>query len=315
MNVSEWMKMPRDGVIEKFGTIPGAILNGSGDTAFCYIPGTRDDRVLLVAHADTVWCNRNKEENIELSYSNGTIFSKVPHVGIGADDRAGCSIVWDLQKMGHSILVLTGEESGCRGSKWLMRSEEWAAEIEQHNFAVQFDRRGSNDLVFYEVGSPDFKRYCNSVTPYTTAQGSYTDIVELCDKICGVNMSVGYYNEHQASEHLKTAQFARTLQVAKEWLKRSNLPRFIKPPRPMCNFRSHNWDEYYEGLVERGRDSQIPTELQSQDESIVLVDEGDDEPKFIPSNSRLCLFCQESSLEEDLRQNGQRCIHCGANIA
>ncbi len=324
MNVASWMNMGRDDVVEKFASLPGSVINGVGDTAFCYIAGSRDDRALLVAHADTVWDNRFEKVEPDLGCDAGMIFSKNPKRGIGADDRAGCSIVWEMQKMGHSLLVLTGEESGCKGSKWLMRSEEWADEIAQHSFAVQFDRRGSNDLVFYGVSTTKFEQYCNDSTPYKTAQGTYTDIVELCEKICGVNMSVGYYNEHMPKECLNLSQFNRTMQVAKDWLSKPHLPKFELPKRTSYGYgfrksqmigESH-WDDYYNLATEpydptAKRTTQIPIELLEPEEPEVDI-HGDQ--TFFPSNSKLCCYCKESSLEEELRQNGQRCIYCGATV-
>ena len=45
-----------DEVLYKFKNLPRAISRFDGDKRnFVYIPGTREDRVLLVAHADTVW--------------------------------------------------------------------------------------------------------------------------------------------------------------------------------------------------------------------------------------------------------------------
>ena len=43
-------------VLKVFADLPGAICHLDGDkNNFVYVPGTREDRVLLVAHADTVW--------------------------------------------------------------------------------------------------------------------------------------------------------------------------------------------------------------------------------------------------------------------
>src|SRR5690606_36735333 len=124
----------------------------TGDKRFLYIPGTRDDRVLLVAHADTVW----NDSLLNIGYSNSILFSKNSTLGIGADDRAGCAILWRLRDMGHSILVPNMEEKGCIGSKFLMSDSKWAEEIAKHQFAVQFDRYNASGLVTYSVGSFDF---------------------------------------------------------------------------------------------------------------------------------------------------------------
>ena len=44
-----------DSVFNRFMEIPGAIYRGEGLERFLYVRGARPNRVLLVAHADTVW--------------------------------------------------------------------------------------------------------------------------------------------------------------------------------------------------------------------------------------------------------------------
>ena len=131
----EFLEMPlesTDAVFQKFLDlkIEGRIHEkGKGDfQEFLYIPGSRSDRVLLVAHADTYWDARwpqnigmilpakeviwrdHLDESIDFVNKNG---------GLGADDRAGCAMLYLLRKTGHSILVTNGEEHGTVGSKWL----------------------------------------------------------------------------------------------------------------------------------------------------------------------------------------------------
>src|SRR5688572_12489818 len=156
--VCKWMRMTQDQVLDKFYGLPKAYSDGEGQKRFVYIPGTRDDRVLLVAHADTVWGNYK----INIGYHDGILFSLdrenkyeidgkysgkiIKHGrGIGADDRAGCGIVWHLRELGHSILITSGEEKGCIGSRYIMNNPWWKDELSKHNFAVQFDRRGQKD--------------------------------------------------------------------------------------------------------------------------------------------------------------------------
>ncbi|MGO8879455.1 MAG: hypothetical protein ACLPVO_01055 [Desulfomonilaceae bacterium] len=44
-----------DCVFDRFLEIPGAIYLGQGMERFLYVRGTRNNKVLLVAHADTYW--------------------------------------------------------------------------------------------------------------------------------------------------------------------------------------------------------------------------------------------------------------------
>ncbi len=208
-----------------------------GNYGSVFVPGTRKDRVLLVAHVDTVWLDH---PSLRIGFDGKKYFSKdIPllskkkkgyyarrKLGIGADDRAGCAILWHLRNLGHSLLLVDGEEMGCFGSQYLMLHPEMAEMIQDHQFAVEFDRHGNNDLVYYTVGTWDFERYCPEQTGFKNAKGTLTDICYLCKSMCGVNISVGYYNEHTGNEILVMDQWLRTANVAELWLSQGNLPKF-----------------------------------------------------------------------------------------
>jgi hypothetical protein len=55
---------------------------------------------------------------------------------------------------------------------------------------------------------------------------SYTDIVTLCREITGVNLSVGYRNEHSYKESLVLDEWLNTLNLCRRWLSEESLPRF-----------------------------------------------------------------------------------------
>ncbi len=238
--VSKWFPMTRDQVLDKFMTLNGSYTDGKGQNRFVYVPGTRDDRVLIVAHADTVW----GQLPINVKYESGILFSgnrykkytvkgrnnttfNINGVGIGADDRAGCAIAWLLRDLGHSLLITTGEEIGCIASKWIMSNEWWRKELNlNHSFAVQFDRRSKHDIVFYDLGTNKFAAYVKEKTGYKPQTGFNTDIKVLCNKICGVNISVGYYDEHTAQERLVLEQWENTYAMARKWLSEPKFERY-----------------------------------------------------------------------------------------
>lgn len=243
--ISKWLKMTQDQVLDKFQGIPNSYTDGRGQKRFVYIPGNRKDRILIVAHADTVWrwiesgadsriklCMKdgelvtgNADLKYKVQYSNGKTHSE-KGIGIGADDRAGCGIAWHLRNLGHSILITSGEENGCIATNRLMKNRYWSEELNKHHFAVQFDRKGSKDIVFYDVGTNKFAEYVKEQTKYIPASGTTTDIRHLCTKMCGVNMSVGYYNEHTVDEKLVISEFENTLNTAEKWLSQADIPEF-----------------------------------------------------------------------------------------
>jgi|GEM_PF-1269055 len=220
-----------DAVFELFQKIDGAKLfegKREGDR-FLFKKGTRDDRVTLVAHADTVFIGGTKQTIASKIVNGQEIISGTnPNVGIGADDRAGCAILWLLQNSGHNLLVLDGEETGCTGARYLMREQpDIKAEIEKSRFCLEFDRRGKDDYKCYEIPVPDkFKRYIEQKTGYKDAGNtSITDISVLCENICGVNFSVGYYNEHMPSESINVNEWLNTLNLTRGMLS-EKIPQF-----------------------------------------------------------------------------------------
>ncbi|MEW6710607.1 MAG: hypothetical protein AB1403_12350, partial [Candidatus Riflebacteria bacterium] len=200
----------------------GAVWRGVGARQFVYVPGKRNDRVVLVAHADTFWemLGIYQKEVSELLFEDGVV--KNAWGGLGADDRAGCAILWLLKDLGHSILVTAGEENGGLGSEWLMNENpDIRYEINEKScFAISLDRRNGRDFKCYSVGTDEFRKYIIASTGYSEPNRySYTDIVTLCEKICGVNLSIGYYNEHNNDEFMVLDEWLHTLNICRIWLK------------------------------------------------------------------------------------------------
>ena len=185
---------------------------------FLYIEGTRPDKVVLVAHGDTKFDERYNRTRVnhELKEQAGVIYSlNNGNVGLGADDRAGCAILWLLRNSGHSLLITDGEEEGCLGSSWLSNHHsEISKQLNAHQFMVQVDRKHARDFKCYDVGNPQFRKFIQAETGYTEPdRKSRTDIVELCKTVCGVNFSVGYYNEHGETERLVVEEWLYTLNM------------------------------------------------------------------------------------------------------
>lgn len=237
--LKEFLEIPinsSDGVFDRFKELLGSIVRGEGKERFLYIPGKRKNKVLLVAHADTFWDSHYLDGSVyeqKLIFKNNIIQSGSTDCGIGADDRAGCAILWILKDLGHSLLITDGEEHGSIGSEWLMNEPEnrdIADLINQdHQFIVQFDRRNGKDFKCYSVGTDDFRAYISEKTGYTEPdRSSGTDIVALCRDITGVNLSVGYHYEHSEDEYLDLKEWHNTLNLCRKWLTEEELPRFKK---------------------------------------------------------------------------------------
>lgn len=221
-------------VLERFAQMDGAIAAfDGGKNNFVYIPGLREDRVLLVAHADTVWdCayRPNMEKFIQEFKCEDGIYRGTIHdngnaydIGLGADDRCGCAMLELLKGSGHSLLLLDGEEHGQKGAVHLRKNhKKLFEELNGHAYAIQLDRRNGTDFKCYNIPvSKEFKSFIQEETGYKNDEdGSCTDIVKLCVSICGVNLSVGYYNEHHADEELVYEEWLNTLNVMRRLLEK-----------------------------------------------------------------------------------------------
>lgn len=261
-----WMRMKEDDVLGVFGKLPKAFSSGKGRGKFVFIEGTRQDKALLVAHCDTVWPGliiKPKYENGIISsqrtgkqlveYDKNTVI-EYDGIGIGADDRAGCAILWELRNLGHSLLVVSGEESGGVASSAIAENEWWQRKIAEHSFAIEFDRHGSDDIVFYNVGTNKFVSYVKGKTKYTPRRGTFTDISNLCQDICGVNISVGYHNEHTGEEHLVLSQWQKTLDTARNWLSKP-VERFTLDKRDLFTikvkkFKQKGYTKHYDNYLD-----------------------------------------------------------------
>lgn len=197
---------------------------------FLYIEGNRSDKVVLVAHADTVWDESYiyRELQQTITMDGDVIRGTNPECGIGADDRAGCAILWLLRNSGHSILITDGEEHGRIGSTWLMNNHtDMADRLNNHQFMIQFDRRNARDFKCYTVGTDEFRAFIQKEIGYTEPdRNAFTDIVTLCRDICGVNFSIGYYNEHSTEECINVREWIHTYNKINLVLQSPNLQRF-----------------------------------------------------------------------------------------
>lgn len=224
--LEHFLRMPlndAESVLYEFRQLPGAVYypTTSKDCpdSFVYIPGARKDRVLLVAHADTFFDSYTGDNVVELE--EGTYFSGNKDTGIGADDRAGCAILWLLRETGHSLLVTNSEEWGSiSANRIAARIPALYDELNGHCYMIEFDRRHSDNYKTYNIPvSKNFTDFIEASTGYHDAgKASSTDIVHLCGKICGVNLSVGYYYEHTPDECLVFGEWMNTLEIARRML-------------------------------------------------------------------------------------------------
>ena len=84
---------------------------------------------------------------------------------------------------------------------------------------IQLDRKGSNDCVFYQCANGKFIKYIETFG-FAEAIGSFSDISFLMPawQVCGVNLSIGYREEHSVSETLNVHWMFQTIKKVEKML-------------------------------------------------------------------------------------------------
>ncbi len=207
-----FLNMPLGGadeIFDLFSSLPGAIMREGKKPMerFVYIPGTREDRILLTAHADTVWDERygvEPIEPIEPKYALGMYFSASTKHGIAADDRVGCAMLWGLRNCGHSILLTDGMERGKIGARYLRKHhKKLYREINRtHRMILALDGPGSGSYLLKQDGyTNEFRGYIEEhlTVRYGLMRGE-SDVDILGGSLCGASLGVGYVCHHRNSE-------------------------------------------------------------------------------------------------------------------
>ena len=186
-----------------------------------YIFAEGDIPIALVAHMDTVF----KEPPHEIFYDEKHNVMWSPQ-GLGADDRAGVFAILQIIKGGLKphIIFTTDEEYGAIGASKLALLDCPFSDL---RYLIQLDRRGSDDCVFYNCNNDEFVDYIENFG-FVWNYGSFTDISELCPAwgVAGVNLSVGYRDEHSKNEVLFVGQLLATINKVKKMLMEKDIPQF-----------------------------------------------------------------------------------------
>lgn len=186
-----------------------------------YIYAEGDIPIALVAHMDTVF--PHPADNVYYDRVKNVLWSPE---GLGADDRAGVFSIIQIIRAGlrPHIILTTDEERGAIGASKLSQIK---CPFKDLRYIIQLDRRGTQDCVFYSCDNPQFTEYIESFG-FVEAMGSFSDISVICPawKVAGVNLSVGYEDEHSVSETLNAGAMLNTIEKVMHMLKVKNPPSF-----------------------------------------------------------------------------------------
>lgn len=188
-----------------------------------YILAMGEIPIALVAHMDTVF--KHPVQTLYYDSHKTTFWSPD---GLGADDRAGIFAILQVLKAGlrPSVILTTDEEIGGFGASALTMDYP-TCPIPGLKYLIELDRCGSKDAVFYCCASDDFKEYITEFG-FIEARGSFSDISILMPnwQICGVNLSIGYMNEHMHIETLDVSALMATVEKVKTMLQVRDIPHF-----------------------------------------------------------------------------------------
>lgn len=198
--------------------------------------------IALVAHLDTVF--ENPPSNVYYDREQGVIWS--PEGGCG-DDRAGVFAILKLIMQGFrpTVIFTLGEEIGGLGASKVVT--EYQQPLTELKYIIELDRRGSTDCVFYDCNNEEFVEFIESYG-FIENFGSFSDISIICPVwgVAGVNLSIGYEDEHSFSEIVRTKPMLKTISKVAQMLKDANeasVYKYIPSPYPNGLFMNYLMDK------------------------------------------------------------------------
>lgn len=212
------------------------------EDGFVYAQGKMP--VLLVAHLDTV----HQTLPYVIHYDTDKDSMSSPY-GIGGDDRCGVYMVLEIVKRFNcSVLFCEDEEIGGIGAEKFIETD-LAKEL-KFNYIIEFDRKGSNDAVFYECDNPEFTEFITKEF-YKEAYGTFSDISVLAPYLgcAAVNLSCGYYNAHTKDEYVVLSEMANSINAACKILERTTKDdkfEYIESVRSYYKYNNYSYYGWYD---------------------------------------------------------------------
>lgn len=274
-----------------------------------YLVAIGDIPIALVAHMDTVYAK--PVSDLYYDQRKGVLWSPQ---GLGADDRAGIFAILKILQDGYrpTVIFTTDEEKGGLGAAAL--ADVQPCPIPNLKYMIQLDRRGTNDCVFYDCYCPEFVDYVESFG-FVEKWGSFSDISFLMPEwmICGVNLSVGYEDEHSYSEQLYIGPLFDTIKKVKKMLSETDIPDFEYDE---LNVATSSWWKTTDSVY--GAHCNKCKGLFSEYE-LFPVKGLDGKRKFycpdcIVDNVSWCEVCQEAYEIADPSDNSKMCKECAEEI-
>lgn len=151
---------------------------------------------------------------------------------LGADDRAGCYIVYKLlERFDPHVFLFNYEEMGGMGVNTYTHDLKKGMDPDIE-FFLEFDRQGLNEYVYYSFQEPKQLTKWASRAGLMEAWGSYSDVSTLTSHtgIPHLNLSAAFINEHSDSEILHIPALKALIEVYTNMLTKAptNVPKLKK---------------------------------------------------------------------------------------
>lgn len=214
--------------------------------------------VLLVAHLDTV---HQQAVKTIIKRENGNILSSPQ--GIGGDDRCGVYALNEIYRRLKAdekpyLLFTCYEEVGGIGANMFAHDYNEGKikmDLSGLKFAIEIDRKGKNDAVYYSCANAHFENYITA-KGFKTEIGSYSDICDIAPalSVAAVNLSSGYYNPHTKEEYIDLREIEIVIQKVCGIIRESTdekIPRyeyvegFLDEIYPYYNYDYYDYAESY----------------------------------------------------------------------
>lgn len=180
-----------------------------------YIMAEGNLPICLIAHMDTVF--RFLPEEFFYDQQKKVLWSPG---GTGFDDRAGIYAILEILEAGYrpSIIFTNKEESGGVGAKNLIQKYPDCF-FEDCRALIELDRANKKDAVFYDCDNEDFIDFITGFG-FELEWGTFSDISIIAPAwgMAAVNLSIGYEDEHTASERLRCDWCDATIKKVKKIL-------------------------------------------------------------------------------------------------
>ena len=214
----------------------------SNKNSYIFLPHDTKNKVCLVAHIDTVLDSYDNDFTINFNIGNKKVINSM----MKADDRAGVFACLEIfyntpQKDRPIVLLCDKEEIGGIGAEEACK--KYKNILKDVKYFVELDRRGINDCVFYQNEESWFKKHVESFG-FKHSFGSFSDISILCRNfnLAGVNLSIGFEDEHSQYETLNIPAMYETIKKVKSMILDASIKNQVLLPVRKIKYLDKKYD-------------------------------------------------------------------------